>query len=95
MALFNNSQGDANHARKMTKQEFMQWLKDVDLNGDGGISRKELRCALKAMNQKFAWFKAWRAMRHADLNKNGVIKGGNEEEALFAYARERLGIVVY
>ncbi|KAJ0977622.1 hypothetical protein J5N97_013096 [Dioscorea zingiberensis] len=93
MALL-HSQGDANHARRMTKQQFMQWLKDVDLNGDGDISRKELRYALKALRQKFAWFKAWRAMHHADLNKNGVIKGSNEEEALFAYVQERLGIVI-
>ncbi|KAI3522127.1 hypothetical protein L1887_11606 [Cichorium endivia] len=44
-----------------------------DTNGDGNLSRKELKAGLKSCGLRFAGFKAWRALRHADANGDGLI----------------------
>ncbi|KAL0908664.1 hypothetical protein M5K25_023169 [Dendrobium thyrsiflorum] len=78
----------------MTIIKFKDWLKSIDLNGDGLISRKELRDGLRALGLNSTQWKAWRALVHADLNHNKHVDGDEEFEELIKYARERWGIVV-
>ncbi|KAH0451811.1 hypothetical protein IEQ34_019110 [Dendrobium chrysotoxum] len=82
------------HDNKLTEQEFKKWLKSIDLNNDGLISRKELRDGLRALGLNSIQWKAWRALVHADLNHNKHIDGDGEVEELIKYARKRWGIVV-
>ncbi|KAJ0974963.1 hypothetical protein J5N97_016928 [Dioscorea zingiberensis] len=86
-------QRNARPGVRMTRQEFMQWLKNVDLNGDGLISKEELMNALKALGLSWTWWKARRALARADLDKNGYINGSKEEEALADFFTEQWGIV--
>ncbi|KAI0494837.1 hypothetical protein KFK09_024982 [Dendrobium nobile] len=79
---------------QLTAQEFKEWLKSIDLNGDGLISRKELRDGLRALGMNSTPWKAWRALVHADLNHNKHIDGDKEVEELVNYARKRWGIIV-
>lgn len=79
---------------KMTKEQFKAWLKNIDRNGDGGISMDELRAALKGLGMHFAAWKAWRAMVHADRNHDKLIQGDQEVEELIKYAEKHWGIVV-
>ncbi|KAI3758953.1 hypothetical protein L6452_06526 [Arctium lappa] len=44
-----------------------------DTNGDGKLSRKELKVGLKSLGIRFAGFRAWRAVRHSDANGDGLI----------------------
>ncbi|PKA65632.1 Calcium-binding protein CML24 [Apostasia shenzhenica] len=77
-----------------TEQRFREWLiKIVDQNGDGRISRGELREALRALGRSSTWWKSWRAMKHADLNRNNFIDGDMEIEELMRYA-SKWGIVI-
>ncbi|KAG0470024.1 hypothetical protein HPP92_016135 [Vanilla planifolia] len=76
----------------LSEQQFKDWLKSIDINGDGLISQKELREALRALGQSFTHWKAWRAMRHADLNRNNFIDGDVEIKELMRYAT-KWGIV--
>lgn len=79
---------------KMTEQQFRKWLKTVDVNGDRLISRRELRDALRALGLRCTCWKSWRAMVHADLNRNKHIDGELEIEELIEYAKKRWGILV-
>ncbi|KAL0908666.1 hypothetical protein M5K25_023170 [Dendrobium thyrsiflorum] len=71
------------------EDQFKEWLKSIDQDGDGQISRKELRHALRALGLNCAWWKAWRALVHADLNHNKHIDGDHEVEELIKYAEKR------
>ncbi|KAL0908665.1 hypothetical protein M5K25_023170 [Dendrobium thyrsiflorum] len=79
---------------QLTVQQFKDWLKSIDRDGDGKISRKELRDALRVLGMNCTRWKAWRALVHADLNHNKHIDGDDEVEELIKYARKRWGIVV-
>lgn len=48
-------------------------LKTFDTNGDGRLSRKELKVGLKSLGLRFAGLRAWHALRHADANGDGQI----------------------
>ncbi|KAH0451409.1 hypothetical protein IEQ34_018708 [Dendrobium chrysotoxum] len=77
------------------EDQFKAWLKSIDTDGDGKISRKELRHALRALGLNCAWWKAWRALEHAELNHNKHIDGDGEVEELIKYAVKRnWGIVI-
>jgi len=80
--------------KKMTREEFKEWLKCVDSNGDGCISKEELRAALKGLGMSFTSWKSWRAMVHADLDRSNSIQGEKEIEELIKYAQKRWGIIV-
>ncbi|KAJ0974961.1 hypothetical protein J5N97_016926 [Dioscorea zingiberensis] len=82
------------HHGKMEREQFMEWLKHVDANGDGMISKKELQDALRELGMDWVRWKARRGMVHADLNKNHYVDGDKEMDKLIAYARTRWGILV-
>ncbi|KAM7514212.1 hypothetical protein LguiA_003795 [Lonicera macranthoides] len=48
-------------------------LKRYDTNGDGKLSKKELRAAFHKLGLRFSWWRAGRAIRHADANGDGYI----------------------
>ncbi|KAL6656976.1 hypothetical protein ACP70R_004756 [Stipagrostis hirtigluma subsp. patula] len=81
-------------ARDMTVEEFKEWLRQFDADGDGRISRNELREALRRRGG--GWFTTWRAgraMRGADKNNSGFVDDG-EMENLIAFARKDLGMKI-
>ncbi|KAI3522129.1 hypothetical protein L1887_11608 [Cichorium endivia] len=57
----------------MTEDQLRSMIKRFDRNGDGKISRWELRIGLRSIGLRFAYFRSWSALRHADLNGDGVI----------------------
>ncbi|KAJ0974965.1 hypothetical protein J5N97_016930 [Dioscorea zingiberensis] len=85
-----------NQGHTMTKTAFREMLKKVDSNGDGQISRKELREALRELGLNYNWFRmwwnAWGAMSHVDLNRNKHVDGDREIELLIDYAQKKWGI---
>nr|DAD21576.1 TPA_asm: hypothetical protein HUJ06_023039 [Nelumbo nucifera] len=60
--------------------DFMKWLKSVDTNNDGHISKEELQKVLKGQKFWFPGLRAGRALGRADLNHNGVIDIGLKDE---------------
>ncbi|CAN4114516.1 unnamed protein product [Withania somnifera] len=68
-------------------------FKKYDKNGDGKISKQELKLAFKEMGLSFSRWRAGKAIRHADINEDGYI---NQEEMseLVKYA-SRWGIKIY
>lgn len=76
----------------MTLEEFKEWLKQLDTNKDGQLSREELRQALR--KRGVGWIAAFRGTRKADKNRNGVIDE-TEVENLIAFAKTHLGIRVW
>jgi Ca2+-binding EF-hand superfamily protein len=79
----------------MTQEEFEKWLDKVDLNNDGYINHKELRIALKQLGLKHGAWKAWRAMRAVDRNRNNVIDASTDErKLLIEHAAKHWGIRV-
>jgi len=85
---------DPQGKKTMTREEFKEWLKSIDSNGDGCISKDELRAELKRLGMSFTSWKAWRAMVHADLDRNNSIEGEQEIEELIKYAQNHWGITV-
>ncbi|KAL0917136.1 hypothetical protein M5K25_012183 [Dendrobium thyrsiflorum] len=69
-----------------TEEQLKQWLKSLDKNSDGRISKQELREALRSTGQRFAGWKAWRTIKNADLNRNNFIDGNSEIEKLMSIA---------
>ncbi|KAI4336970.1 hypothetical protein L6164_015435 [Bauhinia variegata] len=66
-------------------------LKEVDGDGDGRLTRDELK---KAFDKLGAWFPAFRtklALNAADKNGDGVISGDLETEELIYYILDRYG----
>lgn len=78
----------------MTREQFIEWLKHVDRDGDDMISKKELHDALLQLKLDWVWWKTRRAMVHADLNRSHKIDGDLEMDKLIAYAKKRWGIMV-
>ena len=82
--------------RFKTREEFDQWLNDVDSNKDGVISQKELHDALKVLGLHMKTLKAWMARKSVDRNHNKVIDidGSAERKLLVDYAAKHWGIIV-
>lgn len=78
---------------EMTVEEFKEWLRKFDTNGDGCISRDELSKAIESVGK---WFSRWRSsqwIRKADVNRNGVIDD-DEIENLIVFAEKTLGMKI-
>nr|KYP64517.1 Calmodulin [Cajanus cajan] len=60
--------------RVMTVEQFKRWLKTAfDTNGDGRISRAELRHAVRLTGGLFASWTSGQAFKSADANHDGFI----------------------
>lgn len=77
----------------LTEEQLKGLLKRHDKNGDGRLSRKELREAFRSLGLKFSGWRAWRALRHADGNSDGYISE-EEMEELVKYATNKWGFTV-
>ncbi|KAK4342530.1 hypothetical protein RND71_038346 [Anisodus tanguticus] len=75
----------------ISNEQLKGIFKKYDKNGDGKISKQELKLAFKEMSLRFSGWRAGRAFRHSDINEDGYI---NEEEMseLVTYA-SRWGII--
>ncbi|KAF8405040.1 hypothetical protein HHK36_009937 [Tetracentron sinense] len=58
-------------------ERFRNWVRSIDTNGDGKISRQELQEAIRKLGLWFSFWRASRAFAHTDTDKNGFI---TEEE---------------
>ncbi|GMN35195.1 hypothetical protein TIFTF001_005135 [Ficus carica] len=63
-------------------------LARYDIDGDGVLTRKELKEAFKAAGSSFPGWRAIRALCHADKNRDGVISE-KELNNLVSYATKR------
>ncbi|OVA15805.1 EF-hand domain [Macleaya cordata] len=83
-----------NNNNMMSLEQFRQWLKRIDTNGDGRISKQELEEALRKLGIRFARWRAKRAIAHSDKNHNGLVDGDLEIIELLEYVKKRWGIVI-
>ncbi|XP_066400368.1 probable calcium-binding protein CML22 [Miscanthus floridulus] len=81
------------HRTSVTAAEFKKWLKQFDADGDGRISRRELREAIGHRGAWFASVKAWCAVRRADMDRNGFVDDC-EMESLVEFAENELGFLI-
>ncbi|PIA46328.1 hypothetical protein AQUCO_01500091v1 [Aquilegia coerulea] len=79
--------------RQMTIEEFKQWLKQFDYDGDGRISKEELREALRSVGGWFTTWKSGRGIKSADTNGNGYIDD-TEINNLISFAEKRFGVKI-
>uniref|UniRef100_A0A6N2N069 EF-hand domain-containing protein n=1 Tax=Salix viminalis TaxID=40686 RepID=A0A6N2N069_SALVM len=79
---------------EMTMEEFKKWvLRDLDADQDGKITKDELAEAVRRSGEWFAGLKAWKGMRSADSNRNGVVDD-IEITNLAEFAQKHLGIMI-
>ena len=69
-----------------TKEQMMEVFKSFDKDGDGRLSKEELKAAFKKFGSRWSSFRAWRAIWHADANKDGFISIDDEIGELTSYA---------
>lgn len=74
-------------------EEFKNWLMRFDADGDGRISKDELRKAIRSTGLRFSWWKSTRGLQHADSNDNGFIDD-EEIENLVSFAQRKLGLKI-
>ncbi|KAG5230923.1 polcalcin Phl [Salix suchowensis] len=73
--------------RVMSIEEFKRWLRTFD------ISKDELAEAVRRRGEWFAGLKAWKGMRSADSNRNGVVDD-IEITNLAEFAQKHFGIMI-
>ena len=81
------------HGDEMTVDEFKEWIKQFDTNGDGSISKDELRKAIRSLGKRFSGWRSARGIRKADRNHDGVISD-DEITYLVAFAQKTLGMKI-
>ncbi|KAL5199057.1 hypothetical protein ABZP36_002569 [Zizania latifolia] len=86
--------GKQEHQTKtVSVEDFKRWLMQFDTDGDGRISRRELREAIRRRGAWFAGLRAWRAVQRADTNRNGFVDD-DEIENLIEVAEKDLGFKI-
>ncbi|KAJ6954965.1 hypothetical protein NC652_006415 [Populus alba x Populus x berolinensis] len=73
----------------MTMAQFRIWVKTLDADKDGKISKDELADAVRGNGGWFAGWKGKRGVKAADANGNGVIDD-SEIDMLAAFAQKHL-----
>ncbi|KAG2663699.1 hypothetical protein I3760_16G045700 [Carya illinoinensis] len=58
---------------KYNEAQLRETFKRYDINGDGVLSRHELRNAFYSLGAFIPDWRAFRAIRHADINGDGYI----------------------
>uniref|UniRef100_A0A6N2MGU5 EF-hand domain-containing protein n=1 Tax=Salix viminalis TaxID=40686 RepID=A0A6N2MGU5_SALVM len=77
----------------MTMEQFKIWIKSLDIDKNGKISKDELSDAVRGNGGWFAGLKGKRGIRSADSNGDGVIDE-SEIAMLAAFAQKHLGIKI-
>ncbi|KAL5777800.1 hypothetical protein ACOSP7_010726 [Xanthoceras sorbifolium] len=72
----------------LTEEQWKVWLRGFDTNGDGRLSKEELKNALESLGSSFPTWRSWRALYHADENGDGYISD-NELDGLVKYLIKR------
>ncbi|KAL9385915.1 hypothetical protein Peur_022925 [Populus x canadensis] len=80
-------------ARAMTMGQFKAWMKTIDDDKDGKISKDELSDAVRGNGGWFAGWKAKRGVGSADSNGNGFVDE-SEIGNLVEFAQKHLGIKI-
>ena len=80
--------------REMTINEFKSWLKKLDADKDGRISREELADAVRVTGGWFARLKAKHGVRSVDSNGNGYVDE-SEFKNLVEFAEKHLGVRIF
>ncbi|XP_074559758.1 uncharacterized protein LOC141815691 [Curcuma longa] len=91
--------------KEMSASEFRAWLRQFDSDRDGRLTIDDLHRALRSLHAWFAWWKVRRAMKQADVNRNGVIdvnsrrngedNDDDEMNRLIAYANQHLHMKIH
>jgi Ca2+-binding EF-hand superfamily protein len=79
--------------REMTMAQFRIWVKTLDADKDGKISKDELSDAVRGNGGWFAGWKAKRGVGSADSNGNGFVDE-SEIGNLVEFAQKHLGIKI-
>ncbi|KAI8014726.1 Polcalcin Phl p 7 [Camellia lanceoleosa] len=69
----------------LNEDQIKGLLKRYDKNGDGKLSKEELKDAFRDLGLKFSGWRAGKALRHADANGDGYISD-EELNELVKYA---------
>ncbi|CAL8102038.1 unnamed protein product [Prunus armeniaca] len=76
-----------------TEEEIMKVFKSHDKNGDGQLSKEELKEAFKELGSKSPPLRAWFAKNYADDNRDGFISIDKELSKLVKCKKTELGIL--
>lgn len=79
--------------QQMTIEQFKRWIKRLDTDKDGRISKEELADAIRANGGWFAGWKGKRGLHSADSNGDGFIDE-SELSNLVDFAQKHLGVKV-
>ncbi|KAJ6679143.1 EF-HAND PAIR PROTEIN [Salix purpurea] len=78
----------------MTMKAFKEWvLRNLDADQDGKITKDELAEAVRRRGEWFPVLKAWKGIRSADSNRNGVVDD-IEITNLVEFAQKHFGIMI-
>ncbi|KAJ6679153.1 CALCIUM BINDING PROTEIN [Salix purpurea] len=78
----------------MTMKAFKEWvLRNLDADQDGKITKHELAEAVRRRGEWFPVLKAWKGIRSADSNRNGVVDD-IEITNLVEFAQKHFGIMI-
>ena len=70
-----------------TWEQVMDLFNSFDKDGDGMLSKEELKAAFRELGSRWGGFRARRALSHADANHDGLISK-EEIKDLVNYALE-------